>query len=142
MKTNLRFELLTTDYLRSSFMKNNPSPFTLLLDQSVKCGHTSKQTNNLFLLDSSLREREYALPYILWRVNKKFLRIDGIRLNNGGNNSRNDCRFRLCVDDHCKRSSEILAFSIVFIPFTGRYIRTGFDNTLISQIWGIQSYTF
>jgi hypothetical protein len=39
-------------------MKNNPSPFILLLDQSVKCGHTSKQTNNLFLLDSFLRERE------------------------------------------------------------------------------------
>jgi hypothetical protein len=44
-------------------MKNNPSPFILLLDQSVKCGNTSKQTNNLFLLDSSLREREQQGKY-------------------------------------------------------------------------------
>ena len=27
-------------------------------DQSVKCGHTSKQTDNLFLLNLSLRETE------------------------------------------------------------------------------------
>jgi hypothetical protein len=31
-----------------------PFVFALSSDQSLKCGHTINQTNNLFLLDSSL----------------------------------------------------------------------------------------
>jgi hypothetical protein len=38
-----------------------PFVFTSLLDQSVKCGHASKQSDNLCLLDSSLRERELTM---------------------------------------------------------------------------------
>ncbi len=33
--------------------------------QSVKCEHTSKQSDNLFLLDSSLRERELKFNGII-----------------------------------------------------------------------------
>jgi hypothetical protein len=46
-------------------MENNPFVFTLLLDQSVKCGHTSKQADNLCLLDSSPREREYFICAVM-----------------------------------------------------------------------------
>jgi hypothetical protein len=59
------FEKLITDSDSSTpitfgqvLWKIIPFVFTLLLDQSVKCGHTSKQADNLCLLDSSLRERE------------------------------------------------------------------------------------
>ncbi len=62
IKADLRFELLTSDCPRSSFSKNNSFCFHMVF-QSISEVRTqaNKQTNNLFLLDSSLRESEHIV---------------------------------------------------------------------------------
>jgi hypothetical protein len=48
-----------------------PSVLILIPGQSVKCGHTSNQADNLCLLDSSLREREQIYLDEAKRTKKK-----------------------------------------------------------------------
>ncbi len=42
------------------FKKNIALVLALFSDRSLQGGHTSKQANNLFLLESSVRERELS----------------------------------------------------------------------------------
>ncbi len=75
IKTDLRFELLTSDYPRSSFRKSNSFCFHMVFKPiSEVRTQASKQTNNLFLLDSSLREREHIV-YLTIRLKSTIVHI-------------------------------------------------------------------